>query len=559
MTLLLILLVMTAAAVCAVIWPLTRNCENRRSGSDIAVYRDQLDEVERDLAAGLVGKVEAEAARVEISRRLLAAADGAPDTVRTSSVTSVAWGRRIATVAALLVLPTLVGGLYLWLGSPQLASMQQEAASHGVAASQSVEQLVAQAEAHLQRNPKDGRGWEILAPVYMRLGRYSDSVTAWRDTLQLLGESAERDANLGESLTAEANGVVTADARAAFVRALTLDKALVGARYYLGLAAEQDGDRDTAAKVWQDLIAEAPAGAEWVAHVRDALTRVESNAFSPPGPSPAQIAAAAKEPPEQQSAMIQSMVERLAARLKQDGSDVDGWVRLVRSYKVLGQPDKARAAIADARQVLAGDRDKLEKLDAALKSLAADQAPVSELGTAQTMTGTNEAPEQQSAMIQSMVERLAVRLKQDGSDVDGWVRLVHSYRVLGDAAKALAASMDARHALAVEPAKLQHFIRAIEELDENKAASATQSPLLDRPGAPEDHGGVENMIERLADRLQASGSDPAGWLMLVRSYRAINENDKATAAISDARQVLASDPSKLEWFNSSLQRLNISE
>jgi len=141
---------------------------------------------------------------------------------------------------------------------------------------------------------------------------------------------------------------------------------------------------------------------------------------------------------------------------------------------------------------------------------------------------------------------------------------VHSYRVLGDADKALAASMDARHALAVEPAKLQHFIRAIEELDENKAASATQSPLLDpaglpMSGAPEDHGGVENMIERLADRLQASGSDPAGWLMLVRLYRAINENDKATAAISDARQVLASDPSKLEWFNSSLQRLNISE
>jgi cytochrome c-type biogenesis protein CcmH len=170
-----------------------------------------------------------------------------------------------------LTLPILAGGFYLWLGSSQTASVQQESESGAIAVSESVEELVAQAEAHLRRKPEDSRGWEILAPVYMRLGRYSDSVAAWRNaalqpnaTPILVNHSRQRR-----------NGVVTAEAEAAFLRALTLDKTVVGARYYLGLAAEQDGDRNTAAKIWGELIAEAPAGAEWVADVQEALARVE--------------------------------------------------------------------------------------------------------------------------------------------------------------------------------------------------------------------------------------------------------------------------------------------
>jgi cytochrome c-type biogenesis protein CcmH len=572
MTLLLIFAVMTAVAVGAVLWPLIRNREDRSSGSDVMVYRDQLDEVERDLSVGLIGKVEAEAARVEISRRLLGAADAVGTKQPVSRLTP--GRRRLATAVVLLALPTLAGGFYLRLGSPQLASAQQEVAPDTASAHESVEGLVTQVEAYLQRNPNDGHGWEILAPVYMRLNRYSDSVTAWRNALQLLGESAERDANLGESLTVEANGVVTADAKAAFLRAATLDNTLVTARYYLGLAAEQDGDRAKAAKIWRDLIAEAPNGAEWVADVRDALARVESSSGSASGPDAAKLAAPpANQSPERQSAMIHSMVERLAARLKQDGSDVEGWLRLVRSYKVLGEPDKVRAAITDAQQALATDRDKLDKLNAGLKSLdsdvvRADEAsatPSTSVTNEQTATRADEAMQQaQLAMIHSMVERLAARLKQDGSDAEGWARLVHSYKVLGETDKALAASEEARQALAADPAKLQQLTRAIEELDENKAAPAGASTRpgasqLTMPGATPVHDGaaVENMIERLANRLKADGSDPAGWLMLVRSYLTLNEKDKAIAAIGSARQALTDDPNKLEQFDSALKNFNI--
>lgn len=303
MTLLLILVAMTAAAAFAVIWPLVRNARDARSGSDIEVYRDQLDEVERDRAAGRIGDTEAAAARVEISRRLLAAADATQATPPVLNA-AVAQRRRFAAGAALLVLPTLAGGLYLWLGSPELASAQQQTVPAIATAQDSVDNLVAQAEAHLQRNPEDGRGWEILAPVYMRLDRYLDLVAAWRNALRLLGDDADREANLGEALTAEANGVVTAEAKAAFVRAVTLDNTTVSARYYLGLAAEQDSRREEAAKIWRDLIAEAPAGAPWVDTVRSALARVEGNSVASSAAPFTPRPDVAKPPSGQQSAMI---------------------------------------------------------------------------------------------------------------------------------------------------------------------------------------------------------------------------------------------------------------
>ena len=466
MTLLLILVAMTVAAALAVIWPLVHNAADARSGSDVVVYRDQLDEIERDLASGHIGKFEAEEAHVEISRRLLAAADAAGATSTASDAVSVAWRRRIAAAVALLALPTLAGGLYLWLGSPELASAQQQTPPGIAAAQDSVDNLVAQAEAHLQRNPEDGRGWEILAPVYMRLGRYSDLVAAWRNALQLLGDSADREADLGEALTTEANGVVTAEAKTAFIRAVTLDKTTVSARYYLGLAAEQDGQREEAGKIWRDLIAEAPDGAPWVDNVRSALARVESNSVASSGAPFTPRPNVANPPPSQQSAMIQGMVDRLAARLKQDGSDIDGWVRLVRSYKVLGEADKARAATADARHALAGDADKLSKLDAALKALNTEGATSAAPEPSAAGAATSNAPAvHQGGTIQDMVELLAQRLKESGSDPEGWLMLVRSYASLGERDKATAAVADARRALATNPAGLEQFNAALAKIN----------------------------------------------------------------------------------------------
>src|SRR5262249_2472900 len=172
MTFWLILALMTAAAVFAVLWPLAPRRKGAPSGSDVAVYRDQLEEVDRDLTAGLIRKTEAEAARVEISRQLLAAGDNSPTAPTEVSSTKALLHRRVLAIVAVVLLPLGSAALYLRLGSPELTA-EPLAAQHDAVSDQqaSLASLIAKVEAHLEINPRDGRGWEVLAPVYMRIGR----------------------------------------------------------------------------------------------------------------------------------------------------------------------------------------------------------------------------------------------------------------------------------------------------------------------------------------------------------------------------------------------------
>jgi cytochrome c-type biogenesis protein CcmH len=363
---------MTAAAIFAVLWPLSRR-DGTRGGSDIAVYRDQLDEIARDRASGLIGESEAEAARVEVSRRLLAAADVA-EAEKYASETSPAWHRRAAALAALVLLPLGAAGFYLHLGSPQMPGEPLAARTQAPAEGRPIEDLVAQVEQRAAQNPNDGRAWEVLAPVYMRLGRFDDAARAWQNSIRLNGATASRESDLGEALAAAANGIISVDSKAAFDRALALDKDDVKTRFYLGLAAEQDGKRAEAEAIWRDLLAHAPPGASWVPVVRQALERGAPPAPSTstpaaPGPSADDVAAASRMNPDEQKQMVGGMVARLADRLKQDGSDVEGWLRLLRAYSVLGERDRALAALADARKALAAEPDKLRRIGDLAKEL----------------------------------------------------------------------------------------------------------------------------------------------------------------------------------------------
>lgn len=372
MTLWLILALMTAAAIFAVLWPLSRHGGKARSGSDLAVYRDQLAEIERDLAAGLIATQEAEAARIEVSRRLLAAADQAEPAPAAPQAAAL-WRRRAVSLAALLLLPIGAAALYLSIGSPNLPGLPHAARVNQPPDTRSIESMVAQVETHLERNPEDGRGWEVLAPVYMRAGRFTDAVRARSNALRLLGSTAERESSLGEAMVAAANGMVTAEAKAAFERALARDTSDVKAQYYVGLAAEQDGKPQDAARIWRDLLEKAPPNAPYRPLIQDSLARVDPQSQAPAsttdGPSAEDVAGAQQLTPEQRGEMIRGMVDRLAEKLKADGSDLDGWLRLMRAYIVLGEPDKARTALADARKAIGTDADKRRKLDEAAKGL----------------------------------------------------------------------------------------------------------------------------------------------------------------------------------------------
>jgi cytochrome c-type biogenesis protein CcmH len=377
MTLWFVLALMTAAAIGTVLWPLGRTGSGP-GGSDTEVYLDQLDEIKRDRSAGLIGEAEAEAAKVEVSRRLIAAADAAE---KSGTDVPRAGPRRWTAVVGLSLLPAGAVALYLAIGSPEMPGAPLVGRTSAVAENRSVEALIAQVEAHVERNPDDGRGWEVLAPVYMRLGRFDDAVTAWRNTIRLSGSNASREANYGEAVVATANGAVTAEARAAFERALALDRQDVMARFFMGMAADQDGRRADADAIWGDLLAHAPPDAPWVDVVRQAMARGTQSAGMPaptgpasgptaaPGPSAADVNAAAAMSEKDRIAMISGMVSRLADRLKENGNDIDGWQRLLRAYMVLGERHKAQAAAGNARRALASDPDKLRQIDETIKSL----------------------------------------------------------------------------------------------------------------------------------------------------------------------------------------------
>jgi cytochrome c-type biogenesis protein CcmH len=366
MTLWFVFALMTVAAIFAVLWPLSRSAVSKPGGSEAVVYKDQLAEIDRDVAAGLIGASEADAARVEIGRRLLAAVDGERDLPAQSNLRL----RRASAILALVGLPVAAVTLYLALGSPQLGDFALAGRTRAADANQPLENLVAQVEAHLEKNPTDGRGWNVLAPVLARLGRYEEAVQAYRNTITYKGDSADRRADLGEALAGAAGGVVTSEARTEFERAIAMEANEPKANYFLGLAAEQDGRTAEAASIWRSILEKAPADAPWRPLVQAALGRIGGS--SAPALSDDAMAAAKDMNEADRGAMIHGMVDRLASRLKQNGDDVEGWLRLVRAYMVMGDRDKAKSALTDARQAVANDTGRLRQLNEGLKALGLD-------------------------------------------------------------------------------------------------------------------------------------------------------------------------------------------
>ena len=363
MTLWFVFALMTVAAIFAVLWPLGRGSSASAGGSEAVVYRDQLAEIDRDVSAGMIGVLEAEAARVEIGRRLLAAADGEFDVPARSNIGL----RRASAIVALVGLPIAAVTFYLALGSPRLPDFPLASRTRTADVNQPLDNMVAQVEAHLEKNPADGRGWTVLAPVLARLGRYDDAVRAYRNAITYAGDSAERRSDLGEALAGAAGGVVTAEAKAEFERAVAQSAGEPKASYFLGLAAEQDGRQADAAAIWRGMLAKAPADAPWRPLIEAALARVGDPAA--PALSSDAMAAAKDMNEADRGAMIRGMVDRLATRLKQNGDDVEGWLRLVRAYMVMGERDKALSALVEARQAVASDAERLRQLNEGLKNL----------------------------------------------------------------------------------------------------------------------------------------------------------------------------------------------
>ena len=341
---------MTGVAVLSLLWPLARRSTGlARREVETSLYKAQLSDLQRDVERGLMSEADAEAAKAEAARRLLAATAGEAETAPSRR------NIRIAAVFALALVPAIALFLYDGLGAPDYPDMPLQARLDGKSGDADIVAAIARIERHLATNPDDVRGWEILAGVYREFGRANEVARAYRQLLRLQGPSAQRLFGLGQALLYANDGSVTDEALAAFEQAVQSDPSLIEARYYIGLAAEQRGERQKAVEIFSKLVADAPADAPWTGVLNERIARIKGEA----APTPQDVAAL---PAAQQDAAIRGMVQRLNDRLSEQGGAIEEWQRLVRAYAVLKQPELAREALARARKAHPSEAASLDAL-----------------------------------------------------------------------------------------------------------------------------------------------------------------------------------------------------
>lgn len=334
----------------------------------------ELAEVNADKGARFASPVEAEAARAEIGRRLLALEGVSDEAVSDTSLPQKARSSTMFAVFALV--PILAVPLYLQLGQPEYAdqSLAARQSMAGDDARQDITQLVERVEKRLRDTPDDGGGWAVLAPVYFRMGRIDDSFDAFGKAIAFHKGSEEEKTKLmadrAEIMVARADGTVTADAAAAFSEILTRDANNQKALFYLAMQLEQSGKRDEARASWSALIERfKAANPVWLSVAEQRLAGLNAPAVEPGGPTAEQVEAAGEMTESQRQEMIKSMVEGLAARLKDDPQDQSGWIKLIRARLVMNDKAQAMLDLEKARTVFAEGTQGRAEIDAIAQSM----------------------------------------------------------------------------------------------------------------------------------------------------------------------------------------------
>lgn len=451
---------LTVLALAFMIAPLARKVKSDdaapdRADFDITVYKDQLAEIDRDLERGVLSDDQALAARTEIERRMLAAGqdqDSALEIAATSKPQS-----SMALIAAIVVaVPLGAVAFYLYLGQPELRDQplaqrqqmpqQAQAQDQGQGADTRARamELLAQLEARLKENPKDVEGWLILAQVYEAMNRFADAATAYEKVVNLTDRHPEPLTAWAEALIMAEQTVVTEQAANLLKEIKSKDPSEPRTYFYLALQRQQHDDLQGAMDEYVELLKVSPSDAEWVAQIQDRMTALADEIgidmpvvamlppaapsaglptgpgeFASPGPTAEQMQDAQQMTPEERQAMVQEMVQRLADRLKDNPDDLAGWQRLAQVYRVQGET--AKAAEADAQ---------VARLQGAAAASPAPAPTAEQMQDAQQMS-----VDDRQAMIQSMVQRLADKLKDNPDDLAGWQRLAKAYQVMGDMAK----------------------------------------------------------------------------------------------------------------------------
>jgi cytochrome c-type biogenesis protein CcmH len=364
MTIWLLALILTAIA-CATLYYAgagrTVNAGATVADATTEHFRAQLQAIDVDTAAGRMGAAEATAAKGELARELIRLRDGATEAMASS-------GKGIVWLPVVLV-AVLAIGAYAYLGRPDLPAepLAQRVAETG--AGMDLDTALKTIETRLKQNPDDLKGWQVIAPVYMRTGRYADAVNALRQVNRLSPPTADSLSDLGEALMMEAKGSVVGEPLELFRKAAALDPAHVRSRYYIAGEETRTGDYTAAVKDWNALLALGKGDEPWVQTAKNGLAFAEAG-LNPSAASSTMPAASTAAPPIG-GAQIDAMVDGLDARLKAQGGSIDEWTQLVRSRLVQGRTADAQAAFDAARKAYPDAKARTE-----LDVLAADSGLV---------------------------------------------------------------------------------------------------------------------------------------------------------------------------------------
>lgn len=373
---------------------------------DLQVYRDQLKEIERDVARGVLTEDEASRTRAEVSRRLL----DADRALKAESAAVRSIGRYDKAMIGAALAASIAGSfaIYLTIGAPgypdlpiatRLSEVEiarqsrpdQETAETQVPFRPTIpadprrEELVIQLRAVMEQRPDEPQGLSLLAQNEAALGNFRAAHLAQARLISVLGDAATglEHIDLAEMMILSAGGYVSPEAEAALLRGLEMAPRNGTARYYIGLMYAQQGRPDLAFPIWRNLLAESTPDAPWLEAIR---LQIEEVAFlagvnvsladlpqpsAPRGPSAADIAAAQDMSAQDQAAMIEGMVAGLAARLANEGGPPEDWARLIGAQIVLGRTEEAMLIAAEAREVFADLPEALAQIEAAAAPLAA--------------------------------------------------------------------------------------------------------------------------------------------------------------------------------------------
>jgi len=397
------LMALAAAALLVLALMRARSGAGPAAAYDLRVYRDQLREVDRDLARGVIGEADAERTRAEVSRRILAAdaaarkspdRSGAPQAV--TMVTAV--GLAVMVIAGSVL-------LYRGLGAPGYGDLglrhriemaqaaresrpDQDAAEARMPAlpprelDDGYKALVDKLRSTVASRPEDARGHDLLAQHEANSGNFPAAYAAKARVIEIRGEDATPQdyAEYAELMIMAAGGYVSPQAERALAAALERDRGNGPARYYWGAMMAQTGRPDIAFRIWEETLRAGPPDAYWIAPIRgqieDMAARAGVDYALPPatggapmlaGPNSEDMAAAADMTAEERQDMIRGMVDRLSDRLASDGGSAAEWARLIGALGVLGETDRARAIHAEAQQTFAGDTEALAQIEAAAR------------------------------------------------------------------------------------------------------------------------------------------------------------------------------------------------